>query len=187
MKTIAILSIAGLAAAASAQGLSVAFMADRSTANAGDTIHWTVSVSTTGYGSTAYFGGFVGNLLSSDNSLGTSGNYTSHMAGNATTPSGNGADVMGINIFNSALLGTDDSSNPYVCFEFDVVAGAGTGDLTYGAAGTWSEFANDGIFTLPDEYTQPGMTSDRVQINVPTPGAIALLGLGGLTAARRRR
>ncbi len=186
MKTIAIMSIAGLAAAASAQSLSADFAADVSQAATGDTIHWTATVSFSGFSDpSAYFGGFVGDFLASDNTLGTADNFLSHMAGEGVPPTANGADV-NLNIFNSALLGTDDQSNPYLIFEWDVTAGSGSGDLSYSDSGVWSMFADDGIFSLPIEMTA-NVTSDVVGINVPAPGALALLGLGGLTATRRRR
>ncbi len=186
MKTIAIMSIAGLAAAASAQSLSVDFGADVTQAAMGDTIHWTATVSFTGFSDpSAYFGGFVGDFLASDSSLGTAGNFVNHMNGEGVPATGNGADV-NLNIFNSALLGTDDQSNPYLIFEWDVTAGANTGDLSYSDSGVWSMFTDDGIFTLPTEMMAT-VTSDVVGVNIPAPGALALLGLGGLTATRRRR
>jgi hypothetical protein len=187
MKTIALMTVAGLAAAASAQSISVNFSADKTQALAGETITWTVSVSHNYTDATAYFGGFVGDWNASDSSLGTAGGFTSFMGGNATTPVANGASVTGLNIFNSALLGTNNNANPIDIFTFEVVAGAGVGDLSYGAAGTWSMFPNSGIFTLPTTFTAPALTSDSVAINVPAPGALALVGLGGLAAARRRR
>ncbi|USN98157.1 MAG: hypothetical protein H6810_08170 [Phycisphaeraceae bacterium] len=185
MKTIAIMSVAGLAAAATAASLSVDFSASATTVNVGDTVHWTCTVSFTGYGAGAYFGGFVGNFDATDAAFGTASNFVSHMAGNATTPVAAGASVNTINIFNSALLGSDDPSNPYLVMEWDVTADGGAASLSYGATGTWSQFPNDGIFSLPDTYTAPDITSDTVL--VPAPGVLALAGLGGLTAARRRR
>ena len=186
MKTIAIMSIAGLAAAASAQSLSVDYAADLTQASTGDTIHWTATVSFSGFADpTAYFGGFVGDFLASDNTLGTASGFVSHMDGEGVPPTANGADV-NLNIFNSALLGTDDQTNPFLIFEWDVTAGAGSGDLSYSDSGVWSMFADSGIFTLPQEM-QASVTSDIVGVNVPAPGALALLGLGGLTATRRRR
>lgn len=186
MKSIAIITVAGLAATASAQSIAVDFSASATEINVGDTVSWTVSVSFTGYAdASAYFGGFVGDFIASDNGLGTAGNIVSNMAGNATTPTANGASVEGINIFHSALLGTDDNSNPIAIMTFDVVADA-EGILDYGAAGVWSQFGSDFIFATPDEFTNPDMSSDRVNI-VPAPGALALVGLGGLVAARRRK
>ena len=179
MKAIAITAIAGLAAAASAGNtINVNFAATASEINVGDTVNWTAVVS-------AYLGGFVGDFVASDSSLGTAGNWVSNFSGNATTPSVNGASVEGINSFNSALLGTDDSGLT-MAFSWSVTADA-EGLLDYSSSGTWSYFGDDGIFSLPDEYDaqSANITSDRVSI-VPAPGALALLGLGGLIAGRRR-
>jgi hypothetical protein len=194
MKTIAIMTVAGLAAVASAQSISVHFSADRTQAFTGDVINWTVTVSHDFTGSGAYFGGLsgpqangFGNLLASDNTLGTASNMATAMAGVGVAPTANGASVSNVNVFNSALLGTNNPANPFDFYTFSVTASDQVGDLTYSAAGVWSMFPNSGPFTLPVEFTNPTITSDLVQINVPTPGALALLGLGGLTAARRRR
>ncbi len=185
MKSIAFVTVAGLAAAASAQGVTLTFSANATSVNVGDTVSWTVSASFTGIGdATAYFGGFVGSFNASDNGLGTSGNFANLMSGTGTAASANGASVGTINIFNAALLGTNDPANPIDIFTFDVVTGA-QGALSYGAAGVSTVFPNSGIFTLGQEF-QAASVTDTVNI-VPAPGAFALLGLGGLAAARRRR
>jgi hypothetical protein len=191
VKSIAITAVAGLAAAASAQGVTLTFSADTTQADIGDTIGWTVSAEFTGFpDSTAYYGGFsgpeptFGQFIASDAGLGTAGNFVNMMGGEGVPPMANGASVEMVNIFNSALLGTNDPANPLMIFSFDVVAGA-AGDLSYTGEGVHTVFPDDGIFTLGEEV--PGMSvSDTVTI-VPAPGAFALLGLGGLAAARRRR
>ncbi len=185
MKNAVILTaVAGLASVASAQSLQMNFSASASEINVGDTVTWTVSVDFTGLAATGYFGGFVGSFLASDAALGTAGNFASAMAGQGTAPAAAGADVNSINVFNSALLGTDDQSLG-AFFTFDVVAEA-EGALSYGAAGVATLFASDFIFASPIEFTSFQVNSDSVSI-VPAPGAAALLGLGGLVATRRRR
>lgn len=186
MKAIAITAIAGLAAAASAGNtINVNFAATASEINVGDTVNWTAVVTADYTDASAYLGGFVGDFVASDSSLGTAGNWVSNFSGNATTPTVNGASVEGINSFNSALLGTDDSGLT-MAFSWSVTADA-EGLLDYSSSGIWSYFGDDGIFSLPDEYDaqSANITSDRVSI-VPAPGALALLGLGGLIAGRRR-
>lgn len=186
MKNIAILAIAGLATAASAQGVTLTFSADATSVDVGDTISWTVAASFTGFADpTAYYGGFVGTFDASDAGLGTSGNFANLLAGTGTPATSNGASVATLNFFNAALLGTDDNANPLQIFTFDVVAGA-TGSLSYNANGVNTMFPDGGIFTLGEEFA--GSTvSDSVSIVVPAPGAVAVLGLGGLVAMRRRR
>lgn len=191
MKSIAIITVAGLAAAATAQGVTLNFSANATTVNVGDTISWTVSASFTGFSDpTAYYGGFAGpnfpfgQFFASDNGLGLAGNFNTLMSGEAVPPQANGASVFDINIFNSALLGTNDPANPIDIFTFDVVTSS-VGVLSYTSDGVHTVFPDSGIFTLGVEV--PGSDiSDSVNI-VPAPGALALLGLGGLAAARRRR
>jgi len=184
MKTVVIASLAGLAAAASAQSANLHFSASATEINVGDTVTWTVSATFSGLSATGYFGGFVGTFNASDSALGTAGNFASAMSGEGTPATGNGASVETINVFNSALLGTDDQSLGDF-FTFDVTAG-NEGALSYGAAGVVSLFNSDFIFEPVIEFTAFGVSSDSVNI-VPAPGAVALLGLGGLVATRRRR
>lgn len=180
---IAIAAVAGLAAAASAQSVKLTFTATASEINVGDTVSWSVSATFTGFSTTAYFGGFNGDFLASDNSLGTAGNFNNLMAFQGFPATANGADV-NVNIFNSALLGSDDQSLG-TFFTFDVTAEA-EGGLSYTESGITSMFADDDIFTQPTEFLDVPTNSDIVNI-VPAPGAVALLGLGGLVAGRRRR
>ena len=185
MKNIALLAIAGLAAGAAAQGVTLTFSADASSVNVGDTVSWTVSASFTGFSDpTAYYGGFVGSFDASDNGLGMAGNFMNMMNGEGTPQAANGASVTALNIFNAALLGSNDPSNPIDIFSFDVVTGA-QGVLSYGQTGVHSVFPDDGIFSLAQEFVGTAV-SDSVSI-VPAPGVAALLGLGGLVATRRRR
>jgi MYXO-CTERM domain-containing protein len=177
-------AIAGIAAAASAQSVALNFSADASSVNVGDTINWTVSASYSGLSDSGYFGGFVGSFVASDAGLGTAGNFANLMAGEGVPATGSGADVNDLNVFNSALLQTNDSSIGDF-FTFSVVATA-EGDLSYGAAGVATLFDSDFIFAPAIEFSSFGVTSDSVAI-VPAPGAAALLGLGGLVATRRRR
>ena len=187
---IVIAAVAGLASAASAQSVKMYFTASATTINVGDTVTWTVSVTMTGLTATGYFGGFsgsdadFGNFVASDSTLGTASNMMTFMAGEAVTPTADGASVANINTFNSALLGTDDQSIG-VFYQFDVTAAA-LGDLSYTADGVASLFASDFIFESPIEISAFPVNSDVVHI-VPAPGAFALIGMGGLVATRRRR
>lgn len=187
---IAFAALAGLAAAASGQSLKMSFEADQSVINVGDTVNWTVRVDYTGLTATGYFGGFAGpnfpfgQFLASDSSLGQAFGMVTNMSGEAVPPIANGASISDINVFNSALLGTNDSSIG-VFYSFSVLA-TSMGDLSYDASGTATLFASNFIFEPPIEFTVFPVNSDTVSI-IPAPGAFALLGLGGLAAARRRR
>ncbi len=184
MKNAVILTaVAGLAAAASAQSAQIEFSASATEINVGDTVTFTVSASFTGLTATGYYGGFLGSFLASDAGLGDASNLTSLMSGEGTAPVASGADINNINIFNNALLGTDDQSIG-TFFTFDVTATA-EGVLSYDAVGVSSLFNSDFIFDQAIEVSA-SVLSDSVNI-VPAPGAAALLGLGGLVATRRRR
>lgn len=188
------LALAGTAgiAAAGLQSVTLHFDADGDpfggevvTAGIGDTVSWTVWASFDGYtDSSAYFGGFVGDFDANNPGGGMVSNIQVLMAGNATTPTANGASIEGINMFHSALLGTDDQSNPLMIMTFDTLITSAEG-FNYQSDGTSSMFADDGIFSLPDEYTSVGIISDSVV--VPAPAALSMLGLAGLAATRRRR
>ena len=184
MKNIAILSIAGLAAAATAQSVTLHFDIDGDPLTGSDvdgsSASWTVFASFTGFpDADAYFGGFVGDWNA--NGDGVASNLVNLMAGEGTTAAANGASIGNLNIFNNALLGTDDNSNPLAIFSFDT--SGTTSELSYSAEGVANMFADGNIFGTPLD-TQFVVISDRL---VPAPGAAAVLGLGGLVAARRRR
>lgn len=184
-KTSVLIAIGGLAAAASAQSVTLFFSADSTAPSIGDTISWTVSARFSGYDDpSAYFGGFLGSFVASDNALGTAGNFQNMLVDEGTPQTGNGASVEGINIFNAALLGSDDPSNPIDIFSFDVTWDA-VGFLSYDAVGVVTMFPDDGIFTLGEEFTDFNVVSDTV--GFPTPGAGMGIALGGLMVARRRR
>ncbi len=187
MKNIAILSIAGLAAAATAQSVTLHFdidgdpLAGNDVVSASGEASWTVYATFSGFDASAYFGGFVGSWDAAGD--GSASGLMNLMAGAGTTATANGASIENLNIFNSALLGTDDASNPIAIFSFNT---SGTGaELSYSANGVTSVFPDGGIFTLPTEFTSVNIVSDRLV--VPAPGAAAVLGLGGLVATRRRR
>ena len=187
MKNIAILSIAGLAAAATAQSVTLHFDVDGDPLTGNDVLaadgnaSWTVFASFTGFpAADAYFGGFVGDWNATGD--GSAANLVNLMAGEGTAAAANGASITNINIFNNALLGTDDTSNPLAIFSFNT--SGTTAERSYDAAGVASMFADGNIFGTPIE-TQFSVISDRLV--VPAPGAAAVLGLGGLVAARRRR
>ena len=191
MNRIATLAIAGLATAATAQSVTLHFDLDSNPGDAavveagvGDVLSWTVWASFTGFDNGAYFGGFVGAFNANNPGAAAVSNIAVLLAGSATTPMANGGNVENINMFNSALLGTDDSSNPIAIMTFDTEVLSAEG-FNYFTDGTTSVFPDGGIFTLPTEFNSVSIISDSVV--VPAPGAAAVLGLGGLVAVRRRR
>jgi hypothetical protein len=183
--SIVLAAVSGLAMSASAQGVTLLFSADATVPPVGETVRWTVSAQFSGYADpTAYFGGFVGSFVASDSGIGTASNFQNLLSGEGTPQTANGASVDGVNIFNAALLGTDDQANPIEIFSFDVTLDA-IGFLSYDAEGLVTVFPNDGVLTLGDEFTNFTVISDR--IGFPTPGAGMGIALGGLMTTRRRR
>jgi hypothetical protein len=157
--------------------------------DAGDTLSWTVWAVTEGLSDTGYFGGFVGSFAASDPAFGEVTNIVSHMAGEGTAARGEGAHVVDLNIFNSALLGTNDPANPLRIVSFDVVLGPESegATLSYGATGIATLFASGFMFAPPIEMTVFRVVSDTYPF-VPGPGGtVCALAAGGLGVSRRRR
>lgn len=143
---------------------------------------WTVYASFTGFDEPgAYFGGFVGEWVGNGN--GVVSDLVNLMGGEGTAAEANGASISSLNIFNSALLGTNVSGNPLPIFSF--TSSLTSDSLEYDAFGIASVFPDDGVFTLPVQFTDVHVISDLLW--VPAPASAAVFGLGGVLAARRRR
>jgi hypothetical protein len=191
VKSIVLATVAGLAAAASAQSVTLTFSASTTTVNVGDTVTWTVRASFTGFADpTAYYGGFApstnnGQLLASDDALGVAQNFQNLMSlfHNYSNGVSNGASVIEISLGQSILLGPVTYGAMDI-FIFDVVTSA-VGVLEYDVDGPHLVYPDDGIFTL-GIFVPGSVVSDRVNI-IPAPAGLVLVGLGGLAAARRRR
>ena len=190
----ALAAVAGLhsSAAASVAGVSLHFSADASFFETiGSSVEWTVEASFSGTSTSGYFGGFVGEFIAHHAQNFEIAGVTNLMAGLGTAPASDGGHISDINIFNSALLGTDDPANPLAIMTFsttwvDIAPGTSIDNyLEYDAEGTASLFNSDFIFDLPAEFDDFVVTSDRV-FYLPAPGAGSAL-LGGLALTRRRR
>lgn len=102
-----------------------------------------------------------------------------------------GADVFGLEAGQHSALGAVDASHPIVITSFTVTATGTTDALTFSAllGGAGADAFRVGR-PLPGELHESFGTevfkSGSLRI-VPTPGGLAVLGLGGLAAARRRR
>tara|TARA_Y100001933_G_scaffold235996_1_gene257576 strand:+ start:414 stop:968 length:555 start_codon:yes stop_codon:yes gene_type:complete len=172
-----------LAGYASAQSVSLHFDADREFAFRGDVVTWTVYASFTGFDDpTAYIGGFVGDAWV-EGSDARVVSFENLMSGAGASPRFVGGHLKGINIFNTALLGTNDPSNPIPIFR------VGTEIETFlatnmNAGGTISVLANDDLLTEPTLFAEFTVTSDLV--NLPGPGGACVLAVGCGLAGRRR-
>jgi hypothetical protein len=157
-------TIAGLAASAAGQGVSLTFTADQSVVDFGDTVHWTVTAEFTGYEDpTAYFAGFVGTFFASDETLGlVTGTSCPLLV--AADPVITGATIWNIDFLCWSALGNNDPSNPIVVYEFDVDITAYDGSLSYEPVGVASVFPSDDVIVLSDDYTDFAFGSDTVTI-----------------------
>ena len=187
MRSLVIAAVAGLGSISTAHSVTLHFDLD------GDPFtsrlfvpstedHWTVYASFTGFPDTgAYFGGFVGDWIG--NGSGVATDLVNMMAGQGTTFTANGSSINNLNIFNNALLGTNVSGSPLPIFTFTTIQVSDT--VEYRASGVASVFPDDGLFTLPVQFTDVNVISDILWI--PTPGSVAALGLGVMLTVRRRR
>jgi len=190
---IAIAAIAGLATAAVAD-LTVNIDFGATSINVGETTTATMTASFTGTG-TPYMS--VANFsVVGDDALATAsgvvlGDWNMAALG-AATGTASGAGISGIKISQQALFGAvDTTSNGLLIASWTVTADA-EGLLTYsgvdGAPFSFGINDADNSFGTPTQYGVDVISSARLSITaVPAPSAMALLGLGGLVAGRRRR
>jgi MYXO-CTERM domain-containing protein len=202
---IAIAVVAGLAAAASAQDFEISMVAPESVAtNSTYTVEvWgTVSGGSWVDGVSAMAGFGIDAIATEGASLVTAngGSVLSGWAsGFGTDGTVNGADLEGTsggqlaNLFGILNPGID-MNNPILLFTFDVSVGAAGGSVTYTPA---NPNVNGGLSYYPDSEdgasviapNDSGTTLSLVGATtrvVPAPASLALLGLGGLVARRRR-
>ena len=189
MKRAIVASICGLGCSAQAASVTLLFSASAADGvRPGEAVTWTVSAFTTGLSDTGYFGGFVGSFIASEPGIGEVTNIQSFMAGQGIAARGEGASVVDINIFHSALLGTDDPTNPLAIFSFDVVLGDNSYGvpLRYDAEGVATLFDSAFIFEPAIEITDIAVVSDTY-FWIPAGGTGTLLLAGCAIAGRRRR
>lgn len=191
MKNIAIATVAGFAAAAAAQSVaSYTIEASSNPALPGSVVTFSV----TGQADAGQVGngsGINGVNLSIEIAGGTL-DFAS-LAGNAeqfgATNSALDAEGFDISMQSNSFAGNNFSAG-LVLFSFDVVADQAGPIVVTTSQGTISTF--NAATGLPGAFT-PSVAYDVVNFGsitvpvVPAPGAAAVLGLGGLAVARRRR
>lgn len=205
MKSIALIAVAGLATVAAAQpsNLSVNLTWDQTSIEVGQSATATVTASWTGVNN-SYLSAVVVNFLASAQ-LGDVSNIapfaTNQPIGGFTgTGTASGADVLSYQASQYiGFLDEDngetpqenlDRTNPITITSWTFTATA-LGALSYStttAEGVAAPFVviGPGVTSLPAFFQNDVFSSGTLNI-VPAPSAMALLGLGGLVATRRRR
>lgn len=202
---VALVVVAGLAAAASAQDFEISMVAPESVGfGATYTVEVWGSVSggswVTG---TSAIAGFGIDAIATDGASLVTNNAGSVIEGWAA---GFGTDgtVIGADLVNTSggqlanlfdfLNPNIDLSNPIRLFTFDVTVGNAAGSVTYTPANpningalSYYPLSNDGASVIApnDAGTTLSLVGATTRI-VPAPASLALLGLGGLVARRRR-
>lgn len=194
MKSIALMAVAGLATVASAQSASFNLSFDKSSIAIGETATATFSASFTGQPSGAYVSSVNVDLLGSgafaDASNVSGVDWNNAGLGFDGQGTASGADVLGVEAAQFSLIPPVTAGSPIVIMTF-TVTGTNEGDLSYSAAvaaGAPTAFSvTGGGFADPSvNYGTDAFSSGSLTVT-PAPSAMALLGLGGLVAGRRRR
>lgn len=189
---IAIAAIAGLATAAVAD-LTVNIDFGATSIEVGETTTATMTASFTGTG-TPYMSVANFSVVGDDN-LATASGVTLggwHMAAlGAATGSAAGAGISTIKLQQQALFGAVDTTSTGLLIASWTVTADAEGVLTYsgvdGAPFSFGVNDADNSFGSPTQYGVDVISSGSLNIVVPSPSAMALLGLGGVVAGRRRR
>ncbi len=186
MKIAAILGVAGIAAAASAQSVTINIEASNYTPAAGEDVTVTVSAEFSG---AAAFAGYWFDLVATGGD-GTASNhqFLNGVGALSPAPTANGAGYDSVQTANFPPALGGNASNPLALFSYTLTYNGGVIELTTAtnpnsAAPAAQVYVNSGDFAATPVATDV----NGATIGVPTPASAALLGLGGLAAARRRR
>jgi len=194
MKSIALMAVAGLTTVASAQSLSVNLSFDATAIAIGETATATLSASFTGQPDGAYLSSVNIDLIANGAfvSAGNVGAVAWNNAGLGFDGQGvaSGADVLGVNASQFSLIPPVTAGSPIAIMSF-TVTGTAEGSLTYSSStadgAPFSFSVTGGAFSdQPVSYDDSALSSGTLRVT-PAPSAMALLGLGGLVAGRRRR
>ncbi len=194
MKSIALMAVAGLASVATAQTLSVTLSFDATSIAVGDSTTATLTASFSGHPAGAYLSSVNVNLIASG-AFADASNVAAIAWNNAALGfdgqgTASGSDVLGVSGAQFSLIPPVTAGSPIVITTF-TVTGTAAGELSYSittADGAPAPFTvTGGFFSDPAIQFQADAFSSATLNVTPAPSAMALLGLGGLVAGRRRR
>jgi len=195
VKSVGVVALAGLATAAAGQSLTVRMSFDATAIIIGETATATLSAVFTGMPDGAYLSSVNIDLIANGASVQVSkvGAVAWNNAGLGFDGQGvaSGADVLGINASQFSLIPPVTAGSPIQIMSF-TVTGTAEGALSYSSAtadgAPFSYSVTGGAFSdQPVSFDDSVLSSDVLNINIPAPSAMALLGLGGLVGGRRRR
>ncbi|MBZ0171982.1 MAG: hypothetical protein K8E66_06345, partial [Phycisphaerales bacterium] len=150
-----------MTATAAGQGVRITFSTPSPSVTGQDPVEWTVSASLTGYDDpTAYFGGFGGVFFPRHFGMAHVLVFENLMA-HGDPPIIFAEAFHDVNIFNSAVAGTDDPSNP-IDIAWFLLMHELFGVQAFTAIGTAWVYPDNALVTLPDEYTEFEVVTDWV-------------------------
>lgn len=185
----------GLASAAAGQSLSVNLTFDATDAVMGEIVTATVTASFTGQPAGAYLSSVNFDLIASSSGVydvvsvaPVAWNNPALGLDGQGTPSG--SDILGIDAFQFSLLPPVTAGSPVLITTFELIR-VGSGSVSYSVQATGvapTEFSvTGGSFDDPVVRYGSEVFTSTTLFGTPTPGALGLLGVCGLAAARRRR
>ena len=196
MKTLAIVAVAGLASAASAQNYSLSIVGAPAQVNSGTQTTFTIDVvGNADWGTHLVGGGFT---ISNGGDAGIVTDMSGSVAAWAALGLNDGGHqgegnydqfVFGQLVFPPAFPPAAGSELGAVIASFQVTIAAdseGVIEFNLGAGSPFSLSIFDGTASVDDTSGALSLGSATINV-VPAPSAMALLGLGGLVAGRRRR
>jgi MYXO-CTERM domain-containing protein len=197
MKSIAVLAVAGLASVAAAQNIStnlvVSLTFDRTSIAIGETATATVTASWDGVAG-SYFSTFTASMNANGEYVSVSNlapvAWNNPALGFSGTGTVSGASILNLSASQFSLIPPFVNTNPILVTTF-TVTGTAAGVLSYSSStadGAPFPFSVTGpVFSDPVvQFGHDSFVSGSLTVT-PAPSAMALLGLGGLVAGRRRR
>lgn len=199
MRTMPLLGLAGLTAAAGAQtdvtasDLVVALTWSSNDVSVGDSVTGTLTVSWSGPGTTYLSSVNIDLIANRDDAYASNAvvAWNNPVLGYDGVGQASGADILGIDAAQTSLFAPPQTGNPFVIATFQVVA---TDAIVLSYTARNSTLGTIAAFTISDTAlptANPAQFGADVMapnsLSAPAPAGLALVGSAGIIAARRRR